>query len=290
VSQCQADKLFDDAYQVDFLTKGAPQSKRGKKTEEELITFTDNYLQSKGMMKTGDYYKWKRKIYQDILRKTVHEKNLDKEEKQKREQDVKEFYERNYRYKRTMEAAKNEWLLSTDGVVNALRYDIKEKQFTAQIRYRKKKSTTIIEEKIKVTNDWVIDTYGKEVAKKIMDRAEHDDFIPPLNQDGFMVQVKLDERTICRVKYCPPKYTHVTDKKKKIEYVTDQVHVKEMWKGQLEDGTVIDLNEWVLSQFGDHFLEECKTLGLRKFVPIPVGSCRSSVINIVPGLKSSNAP
>jgi hypothetical protein len=63
-----------------------------------------------------------------------------------------------------------------------------------------------------------------------------------------------------------------------------------MWKGQLEDGTVIDLNEGVLSQFGDRFLEECKTLGLRKFVPILVGSCRSSVINIVPGLKSSNAP
>ena len=44
-----------------------------------------------------------------------------------------------YHYNRVMEMAKQEWLLSTDGVVTALRYDIKEKGFVAKIEYQKKK-------------------------------------------------------------------------------------------------------------------------------------------------------
>jgi uncharacterized protein YhdP len=68
--------------------------------------------------------------------------------------------------------AKQEWLLSTDGVVKALRYDVKEKGFMAKIEYQKKKSTISIRETISVTDDWVIDTYGKDIASKLMDCAE----------------------------------------------------------------------------------------------------------------------
>jgi hypothetical protein len=75
-----------------------------------------------------------------------------------------------------------------------------------------------------VTDDWVIDTYGKDIAGKLMDHAEHQ-FIEPLNQDGVFARVKLDQRNICRVKYCPKKYVHVTDDKG-IEHVTDKVCVK----------------------------------------------------------------
>jgi hypothetical protein len=101
--------------------------------------------------------------------------------------------------------------------------------------------------------------------------------------------VKLDQRNVCRVKYFPEKYVHVTDDKG-IEHVTDKVRVKAVWKGLLDDGTVTNLNEGVVSQFGERFVNECKTLASRQFVDIPVGSCRSSVMEIFPGFKCGNAP
>ena len=175
------------------------------------------------------------------------------------------------------------------GVVKALRYDVKEKEFVAKIEYHKKKSTISVSDRMSVTDDWVIDTYGKDIARKLMDRAEHEEFIEPLNEDGVFARVKLDQRNICRVKYCPEKYVHETDDKG-VEYVTNEVHVKAMWKGLLDDGTITLLNEGVVSQFGQRFVNECKTLASRKFVDIPVGSCRSSVMTICPGLRCDNAP
>jgi hypothetical protein len=62
-----------------------------------------------------------------------------------------------------------------------------------------------------------------------MDCGENQEFIEPLNQDGVFARVKLDQRNICRVKYCPEKYVHVTDDKG-IEYVTSEVCVKAVWK------------------------------------------------------------
>ena len=45
-----------------------------------------------------------------------------------------------------------------------------------------------------------------------------------------------------------------------------------------------------MEQFGKRFVKECKTLGNRKFVHIPVGSCRSSAMSIFPGLRHKEAP
>jgi hypothetical protein len=57
------------------------------------------------------------------------------------------------------------------------------------------------------------------------------------------------------------------------------------------NGTVKTIaEEVVLAQFGSRFVEECKALGCRKFVPIPVGTCKSSVIAMLPQLRSENAP
>jgi hypothetical protein len=53
---------------------------------------------------------------------------------------------------------KKEWLLSTDGVVRALQYDMKEKGFGAKIEYQKNKSTGLLCETMSVTDDWVINT------------------------------------------------------------------------------------------------------------------------------------
>jgi hypothetical protein len=170
-----------------------------------------------------------------------------------------------------------------------LQYNIKGKGFVAKTEYQKKKSTISVHEKMSVTDDWVMDFYGKVIAKKLMGCVEHQEFIEPLNQDGVFPSIKLDQRNICRVKYCPEKYVHVTDDKG-IKYVTNEVHVKALWKGLLDDGTITNLNEGVVSQFGQQFVNECKTLASKKFVPIPVGSCRSYVMKICPGLRCDKAP
>jgi hypothetical protein len=91
------------------------------------------------------------------------------------------------------------------------------------------------------------------------------------------------------VKYYAEIYVHVTDDKGN-EHVTNEVSVKAMWKGLLDNGTITDLNEGVVSQFGQQFVNECKTLASRKFLDIPVGSCRSLVMKIYPGLRYDNAP
>jgi hypothetical protein len=170
-----------------------------------------------------------------------------------------------------------------------LQYDVKEKGFMAKIEYHKKKSTISVCETMSVTDDWVIDTYGKDIARKLLDHAEHQEFIEPLNQDGMFARVKLDQRNICRVKYCPEKYVHVADDKG-IEHVTDEVRVKAVWKGLLNDGTITNLNKGVISQFDQRsFVNECKTLASQKLVNSPVGSCRSLVMKICPGLRCDNA-
>jgi hypothetical protein len=138
-----------------------------------------------------------------------------------------------------------------------LQYDVKEKGFVAKIECQKKKSTISICKKMSVIDDWVMDTYGKDIAKKCMDCTAHQEFMEPLNQDGVFARVKLDQGNIYRVKYCPEEYVHVTDDKG-VEYVTNEVHVKPLWKGLLDDGTLTNLNEGVISQFGQWFMNECK--------------------------------
>jgi hypothetical protein len=140
-----------------------------------------------------------------------------------------------------------------------------------------------------VTDDWVMDTHGKDIARKLMDCAEHQEFIEPLNQYGLFARVKLDQRNICRVKYCSEKYVHVTNVKG-IEYVTNEVCVKAVWKRLLDDGTITNLNEGVVSQFDQRCMNKCKTLASQKFVNTPVGSCRSLLMKICLGLRCDKAP
>jgi hypothetical protein len=145
-------------------------------------------------------------------------------------------------------------------------------------------------EKLGVMDDWVIDTYGKDFVNKLMDRGEHCEFIEPVNADGRTTVLKLDNRTITRVKYVPPKFVHITDDQGK-DHKTEEVYAKGIWRGQMEDGTVLPLpEEFVGKQFGARFVEECKTLGQRKFVYVPVGSCRSSLMTVFPQLRCENAP
>jgi hypothetical protein len=106
----------------------------------------------------------------------------------------------------------------------------------------------------------------------------------------MFAKVKVDERNVTRVKYYPPKYKHETDEYGN-EYVTDKIYAEGVWKARLEDGTVTAIaDSFVDEQFGQKFVNECMKLGNRKFVPIPVGSCRASVMNIMPELRCKHAP
>jgi hypothetical protein len=75
------------------------------------------------------------------------------------------------------------------------------------------------------------------------------------------------------------------------DHVTKEVFANGIWKAWLDDGKVMSIAEEVVTaQFGSRFVEECKTLGTKKFVPIPVGSCRSSAMVLFPQLRKDNAP
>jgi hypothetical protein len=148
----------------------------------------------------------------------------------------------------------------------------------------------VIEQNMTVTDDWVIDTYGKEIAKKLMDRAEHQEFIKAVNEDGTLTVLRLDQRKITRLKYHPPTFVHKTDDWGQ-DHVTDEVYANAIWKGLLEDDTVMPLQEdFVRENFGSRFVEECKRLGPKKFVDIPVGSSKSSLMKLFPKLRREEAP
>jgi hypothetical protein len=132
---------------------------------------------------------------------------------------------------------------------------------------------------------------GKILLKKLIDHGEHGEYIEPLREVGKLAKVKVDERTITRVKYYPPKYKHKTDKDGKNEHVTNKIFADGVWKALLDDGQVTSISEsFVMEQFGHRFVKECQTLGNRKFVNILVGSCRSSAMSIYPELRHKEAP
>jgi hypothetical protein len=126
-----------------------------------------------------------------------------------------------------------------------------------------------------VPDDWVIDTYGKELANKLIDREEHSNFILPVNEEGMLATIQVDERKITRVKYHP----------------RNDGSGSGIWKGLLENGTQLPIAEdLVHQQFGGRFVKECKKFGDRKFISIPVGMNKSSLMNIFPHLRCDNAP
>jgi hypothetical protein len=164
----------------------------------------------------------------------------------------------------------------------------KDKQLVAQVHY--KKGTRLLEEKLTVSDDWVIDMYGKELAKKLIDHDENNQFIMPITEDGRLATITVDERKITRVKYIPPKYVHETDARGN-DHVTTDACTKGVWKGLLEDGTSLTIAEdMVREQFGFRFVAECQILGQKKFVKIPVGSCRLSIMKMFPELRCEKAP
>jgi hypothetical protein len=86
------------------------------------------------------------------------------------------------------------------------------------------------------------------------------------------------------------RYVHETDARGN-DHVTTDTCSQDAWKGLLEDGTSLTIMEDIVrGEFGSRFVAECKYLGHKKFVRIPVGSCGLSIMKIFPELRCKNAP
>jgi hypothetical protein len=171
-------------------------------------------------------------------------------------------------YQDAIRWAKDDWKLSTDGVVIGLRYNGTKKQFVAKVNYTSNGMDK--EEYLIVDDDWIVDVYGHEVMSKLMDRGSNDDFVLcPKSKEKTLAMVHLDgEQLVIRVKY-----------------------TKGLWQGQLDNGKVITLEQGFMDEnFSLRFLDECKKLGHHKFVPIPTGSSRCSIMNILPSMHCEGAP
>jgi len=180
------------------------------------------------------------------------------------------------------------WLESTPSVVVALRYDSERKCFYAKTQYQNGRSEDDIKtQTLEVADDWVFDNYGKGLAAKLIDRAESEEFVPvPSDSNEPLAEVMLDQKRIVRVKYRPAKSASIKAKKGDRKQVMHAIS-----ETQLHDGSVISAEEKALvEQFGKTFVTEVKNLGIKKYVPIPVGSCRRSVVELMPCLRHDEAP
>ena len=97
-------------------------------------------------------------------------------------------------YRKVIHYGIEEYVVSTDRVVKALRYNEKGDKFLATVKYIDS-SNTPQETVINVMNEWVLNTYRERVMKKLMDRAENHHFLllPPTNTQGTLATIKINE-------------------------------------------------------------------------------------------------
>jgi hypothetical protein len=83
---------------------------------------------SKGYEMTfANYQKWRKKAFQSILSKPKMKKQWTEGEKRDRLEIFRNFLKKNHKYEIVIRMAKDEWILSTDGLVCGLRYKGLEK-------------------------------------------------------------------------------------------------------------------------------------------------------------------
>jgi hypothetical protein len=165
-------------------------------------------------------------------------------------------------------------MAETDAVVVGLKYDKNKEKFYAKTRYLGENN----EMKygiMNVADDWVYTKYGPHFAKKLMDRAKDDEFMKAFTEDGEMVSFKVDDRAVIGIKYMPK----------------SQKDKNGIWHALLEDKNVITIDQSVVKEnFGYRYMEECKKLGRQKFVFVPTGDSRNSVMEFCPWMMEKGAP
>ena len=114
----------------------------------------DNFLKAAGMpMTMKQYYEWIEEVEECANMSSVHQGGQNKKDKKKGANIIADSWFMKEKYKKVIELAKEDWLLSTDGMVKALRYDKQVKQFVAKVQY--KKGSEVAKEMIRVSDDWI---------------------------------------------------------------------------------------------------------------------------------------
>ena len=273
--------LFDDIFQQNRKARaGEPTQVR-----QDLRQFIDNYLLTSDFsMSSEEFYKWKLEHGKTIDNSEEKEKGFSKgsstrkqrkqlvinlEERKNERKENAGYHKIRNSYETAIKLATEEWMLSNDGVVTGLRYNRINQQFMARVHYER--NGVEAEDRIVVSDDWIIDTYGFHLLTKLMDRRINDEFLKyPLTNERKLSMLRFDGDIIERVKYCS-----TIDK----------------WKGRQKSGKVVLLQDgYIKENFGKRFVEECVQLGDNKFVPVPVGTVRKSVMSLFPNLRCEGAP
>jgi hypothetical protein len=134
VSQCTTETLFCDLFESQDRANAQTHPKG---TESDLLQFVDNFFKANGYeMTTKQYLKWIKKV-EKYEKQKEGPKGWTKEERKERLHINYANRHKKNQYKTIFELAKEEWLLSTDGLVRGLRYKPKEKEFVAKVVYEK---------------------------------------------------------------------------------------------------------------------------------------------------------
>jgi ribosomal protein L2 len=133
----------------------------------------------------------------DNTTSTIHQKSY------RRKLLEKEAWKQSSKYLRTCKSYENairlaqeDWKLSIDGIVTALRYNATKQHFIAKVNYTKDGSEK--EEKMIIDDDWIVDVYGYKIMSKLVDRGSNLDFIQcPKTKRGTLAMVHIDgEKTV----------------------------------------------------------------------------------------------
>ena len=151
--------------------------------EQDIQSNVDEYLlkESKLEMNLEQYLKWK-KNEAKILKETA--KDPDKKTWLER---TRLYLLKKEKYTKCIAAAKEDWILSTDGVVNGLCYNPKRCEFEATVKYLdenkvQKEAETMVE------HAWVINECGAALANTLIDIAENRYFLQiPFDEKGHVI-------------------------------------------------------------------------------------------------------
>jgi hypothetical protein len=143
---------------------------------------------------------------------------------------------------------------NTNGVVVGLCYDDKRKIFWAKAKYEQEKEDDnededddngmkVVVETFPVSDEWVFDNYGQDVAAKLIDRSLHRSFMEfPWTTEKEMGTFMLETKKIVRVRFIPAP-------NKQSNKLGNEEGV---WQGLQDNGEVATVREDALvEQFGE---------------------------------------
>ena len=151
-------------------------------------------------------------------------------------------------YKQAIKLAQNDWKLSIDGIVNALRYNTVTGHFIAKVNYNI--DGTEKSKEMFVPDDWVDYVYGHQIMSELMDRAANNEFVqikPGNTNGGRLPLINIESNRPV----------------KRIKYVREGASTNDgRWLGMLEDNQVVTLEETFVEQnFCKRFVKGVQRVG-----------------------------